>query len=54
MKWKKSASLYIEDMNPESIFACDIIGDWDVSNERCLTYTLKNHLHVDKLVNELL
>ena len=54
LKWKNPSSPDIVEMKIEHICECNIIGEWDVSNERLITYTLKNHEQIHKLVNDKL
>ena len=36
LKWKNPELSDIVDMNAEHIVNCEIVGDWDISNDRCL------------------
>ena len=51
-KWKNPNVPDIADIKTEDIIVCKIIGEWDVSNKRMLTYTMKNHEGIDRLVKE--
>ena len=53
LKWKNSTFPDISDVNPENIFIHQIDGDWVISNDRNLTFTLKNHESIDNLVKDL-
>ena len=53
LKWKNPGNPDIVDMMPEHIFDCNIIGEWNVSNERMITCTLKNHEQIHNLVKDL-
>ena len=53
LKWKNPSKPDIVDMKPEHIFECKLIGEWDVSNERLMTYRLKNHEQIHNLINDL-
>ena len=53
LKWNNPEFSAIVDMNAEHIVSCKIVGDWDVSNDGCVVYTLKNHEHIEYLVKEL-
>ena len=43
LKWKNPTFPDISDVNPENILFHQIDEDWDISNNRNLTFTLKNH-----------
>ena len=49
LKWKHHASVDKDNLRPESIVECAIDGEWDVSQERNLTYTLRNHVYISNL-----
>ena len=52
LKWKNPTFPDISEVNPESIFIHQIDGDWDISNDRSLTFTLKNQESIDNLVKD--
>ena len=54
LKWKNPTFPDISDVNPKNIFIHQIDADWDFSNHRNLTFTLKNHESIGNLVKDLL
>ena len=50
--WKNPNVPDIADIKTEDIIVCKIVGEWDVSTKRMLTYTLKNHEDIDRLVRD--
>ena len=48
--WKHPSKPDRATLRPESIIQCVIDGDWDVSKQRNMTFTLRNHTYVDTLV----
>ena len=50
--WKNPNVPDIVDIKTEDIIVCKIVGEWEVSNKWMLTYTLKNHEDIDRLVKE--
>lgn len=53
LKWKNPTFPDISDVNLENIFSYKIDGDWDISNDKNLTFTLKNHESINNLVKDL-
>ena len=53
LKWKNPTFRDISDVNPENILIHQIDRNWDVSNDRNLTFTSKNHKSIDNLVKDL-
>ena len=53
LKWKYPVKPYEDNLKALSIVECIIDGEWDVSKERNMTYTLRNHNYISKLVEEL-
>ena len=54
LKWKHpSVRVDKDNLRPESIVECAIDGKWDVSQERNLTYTLRNHVYISNLVQKI-
>ena len=51
-KWKNLNVPDIADIKTEDIIVCKFVGKWDMSNKRMLTYTLKNHEDIDRLVKK--
>ena len=51
-KWKNPNVPDIADIKTEGITVCKIVGEWDVSNKQMLTYSLKNHKEIERLVKE--
>jgi hypothetical protein len=54
LKWKHPSIPERDILKAESIVVCDIDGEWDVCKERNMTFTLRNHLYIDKLVEGIL
>ena len=52
-KWKSPSNPDIDNLVNAEIFECQIVGEWDVSNERAMTFSLRNHTDIDKLVRDL-
>ena len=52
LKWK-NGNEEPDILKAESIVICDIDGEWDVSKERNMTFTLRNHEYIDQLVKSL-
>ena len=48
--WKHPTRPDTDILSKGSILACTIDGDWDVTLERNMTYRLKNHEYIEKLV----
>ena len=51
--WKQPSKVDKCDLFPGSIIDCIIDGEWDVSKERNMTFTLRNHLYICDLVREI-
>jgi hypothetical protein len=51
-KWKHPRKPDIMDLHPASILDCDVDGEWDVSNNRFLTFSLRNHIAIASLVEK--
>ena len=44
LKWKYPVKPYKDNLKAQSIVECIIDGEWDVSKERNMTYTLRNYI----------
>ena len=53
MIWKQPTKEDKANLFPASIIDCEIEGEWDVSKERSMTYTLRNHRYVAELVADI-
>ena len=53
LKWSHPNTPDLEHMFFESIVICSIYADWDLSNERNLVLTLKNHEFIENIVTNL-
>ena len=51
LKWKHPVRKDVDTLTKVSIISCVIDGDWDVSTDRNMTYTLRNHEYINQLVN---
>ena len=54
LKWKNPSNPEKDILKEESILVCHIDGKWDVCQKRNMTFTLRNHLYIDKLVEGIL
>lgn len=54
LKWKHPVKTDIINLKPELIVKCVIDGEWDVSHERNMTYTLRNHTFISKTIEQFL
>ena len=52
-KWKNPRVPETADIMAENIFKCNTEWDWDVSKERFLTFTMRNHKQIRNLVKDL-
>ena len=53
LKWKHPVREDVDTLTKESIISCVIDGEWDVSTDRNMTYTLRNHEYINQLVNDI-
>ena len=53
LKWKQPSRIDRENILPASIVECLIDGEWDVSLERNMTFTLRNHNNISDLVKNI-
>ena len=53
LTWKNPRVPDTADIMAENIFECNIEGDWDVSKERFLTFTLRNYKQIKNFVKDL-
>ena len=51
--WKHPPKLDSLDLNSSSIVDLRIDGEWNVPNERSMTFFLRNHTQVEKLIEEI-
>ena len=54
LKWRYPSKNDKDKLKKESIISCAIDGDWDISAERNMTYTLRNHEVIEQLVKKVL
>ena len=52
-KWKHPSKPDSLDLNINSILDCEVIGEWDVSNERALSFSLQNHINIALLITDI-
>ena len=53
LKWKHQVRIGKINLQEESIVACTVDGDWNVSQERNMIFTLQNHVYISNLVNQM-
>ena len=53
LKWKNPAKADYDTLTKNSIISCVIDGEWDVSKDRNMTYTLRNHVYINQLVKDM-
>ena len=53
LKWKQPARINKINLKAESIVECGVDGEWDVSQERNMTFTLWNHVYISNLVKTM-
>ena len=53
LKWKQPARINKINSQAESIVECGVNGEWDVSQERNMTFTLQNHVYISILVKTM-
>ena len=51
--WKHPVRLDKANLWKESIVECPVDGEWDVSQERNMTFTLRNHVFISNLVQDI-
>ena len=51
LAWKHPSKPDTASLLAESIVQCEIEGEWDVSKQRNMKFTLRNHIHIDNVVN---
>ena len=51
--WKYPARVDKVALKKESIVECPIDGEWDMSKERNMTFTLRNHAYIANLVHNI-
>ena len=51
--WKHPAKADSLDLYPSSIVCCKRDGDWNVFNQRSMTFLLRNHNDIASLVEEI-
>ena len=53
LKWKQPARINKINLQAESIVECGVDGEWDVSQEKNMTFTLRNHACISNLVKTM-
>ena len=53
LKWKQPSRVDKDNLWPASIVDCVIEGEWDVSQERNMTFTLRNNVYISDLVQKI-
>ena len=51
--WKFPFRSDLCNVHPEQVLKCDVVGEWDCSNDRNMTFTLKNHEIIDSMFADL-
>ena len=52
-KWKYPFKCDLQNLHLESVLNCKIDGEWNVSNERPITFLLRDHIQIELLVQPL-
>ena len=52
-KWKHPPKRDLLNLHLDSILDCKVDGEWDVSNERSITFSLRNHVQIDLIVEQM-
>ncbi len=52
--WKHPVKADKIDLHNGSIVECPVDGEWDVSQERNMTFTLRNHVYITNLVQNII
>ena len=50
--WKHPRKPDTLDLHPASILDCIVDGEWNVSNKRLMTFSLRNHVAINAMVEE--
>ena len=53
VKWKQPARINKINSQAKSIVECGVNGEWDVSQERNMTFTLQNQVYISILVKTM-
>ena len=53
LKWKNPTRKDIDHLFKGSILSCVIDGQWDVSAQRNMTFTLRNHEYIEHIIMDL-
>ena len=53
LKWKHPSKPDLLNLHTDSILDCKIEGEWNVSNERSITFLLRNHNQINILVKQM-
>ena len=53
LKWKQPARIDKINLQAESIVECGVDSEWDVSQKRNMTFTLRNHAYISNLVKTM-
>ena len=54
LKWKHPNKLDKDILPKNAIISCDIDGEWDVSQDRNMIYTLRNHVYINQVVSDIM
>ena len=54
LKWKNPPKTDSDFLTKNSIISCAIDGEWDVSKDRNMTFTLRNHEYINHLVKDMI
>ena len=53
LKWKHPPKRDLLNLHINSLLHCKIDGEWNVSNERSITFLLRNHTQIATIVERL-
>ena len=53
LKWKHQPKGDLLNLHKDSILDCKIEGEWNISNIRYFTFSLKNHMRIEFLVEQM-
>ena len=52
LTWKPPIKPDTLDLHSASILDCDVDGEWDVSNNRFMTFSLRNHNAINSMIDK--
>ena len=54
LKWRYPSQQDIAPVDADQIMVCDVIGDWNVHADRNMMYTLRNHVCINNIFQEII